>query len=206
MSIVQSLLFGTEGNYQVAGIPVAFEKGDQAMISTSDHWLVTSVRTCLESQAFRVLNQSYIQIFVHEMGHAATGRLLVNDQPHIHIFNNQFGGVTQYAYHSDIEWKNSAVTLAGPLTSMIFSCIKLAAAVLVNKHISKGASYLLGGSAAIWMLGELIYTFTAGLGIAGGDFYHINNPIHLTIALAAMVSTCALGIFTSIKLHRHVNT
>lgn len=202
MAVIQSLVLGTSGSYEIAGIPVTFEEYNKTKYPsrseapTIDNSLISS---------FRVLNQSFVHIFVHEMGHALTARLLTDNRPHIHIFNNEYGGETR-TYKSDSQWKNSVAILGGPLLNMVFSCIKLAAAVLINKHISKGVSYYLGVNALDWMLVELSYTFRTGLGVAEGDFNFFDNPIHLRIALLAMISTCALGIFASIKLHAHINT
>lgn len=207
MSIVSSLLWGSEGSYQVLNVPVSFEEIDRSLIVTNSNLFVNSVGQCLNSQVFRFMTLSYTQIFVHEMGHAITSKILVDNEPEVTVATNLFGGGTSYKVSGN-SWRFSATNLAEPLASMIFSCCKLAAAVLVNKYVSRPAAYLLGTGAVIWMFGEFVYAFTSVARNDGGDFAHIANDgmSHLVVSMAILISTCALGIFASVRLHSSLFT
>lgn len=211
MSIIGSLLLGYEGKYNVLNTSVSFETSDRSMSSENSHFLVTAIRNTLHSYPFRVATLAFTHFafthfafthfFVHEMGHALTQQMLIPNENHIVIFTDQFGAYNKALTYNE-GFQSSLISLAGPLVDMIYSCSLLAAAVLVQKHISKCAGYILGSGAVVWILGELVYAFSSALRDDIGDFARIahNGIDHLLLSLSFLVSVCALGIFSSVKL------
>ncbi|CCB89078.1 M50 family metallopeptidase [Simkania negevensis] len=201
MSIIGSLLLGYEGKYNVLNTSVSFETSDRSMSSENSHFLVTAIRNTLHSYPFRVATLAFTHFFVHEMGHALTQQMLIPNENHIVIFTDQFGAYNKALTYNE-GFQSSLISLAGPLVDMIYSCSLLAAAVLIQKHISKCAGYILGSGAVVWILGELVYAFSSALRDDIGDFARIahNGIDHLLLSLSLLVSVCALGIFSSVKL------
>jgi hypothetical protein len=171
------------------------------MISEDSHFLITAVKNTLHSYPFRVATLTFTHFFVHEMGHALTQQMLIPNENHIVIFTDQFGAYNK-ALTCNEGFQSSLISLAGPLVDMIYSCSLLAAAVLIQKHISKYAGYILRSGTVVWILGELVYAFSSVLRDDIGDFAQIahNGIDHVLLSLSFLVSPCAFGVFTSIKL------
>lgn len=201
MSIIGSLFLGFEGKYNVFNTSVSFEASDQTLTSENSNFLVAAVRQTLHSYPFRVATLAFTHFFIHETGHALTNKMFFPNANHVVIFTDQFGAYNK-ALTSNEGCKSSLVYLAGPLIDMIYSCSLLAAAVLLGKHVSKLAGYILGSGATIWILGELVYAFSSAARDDIGDFAQIahNGIDHLLLSLSLLISTCALGVFGSVKL------
>lgn len=204
MSIIGSLFLGCEGNYNVFNTPISFEVSGHYMTSENSHFFVSLTKETLHSYPFRITTLAFTHFFVHEMGHALANQMLFPMEKYhssIVIFTDQFGAYTT-RLKSNEGYKSSLVSLAGPLIDMIYSCTLLAAAVLIGKKVSKFAGYMLGTGSLVWILGELVYAFSSPIRNDIGDFAAIadNGIDHLLVSLSLLVSTCALGIFGSIKL------
>ncbi len=205
MSFLNSILFCKPGSYTVLGIPVSFTKNNT---DASAHNLTLNgagvisylARACINNQVFQYLSFGYSHVFIHELGHALTSRILTgNSTPSITI-DSSCNGFTSECI-ADSRWKDSLILSAGPMFDIAFCSFQLIAAASLKKH-SKIVSGILGFSAVIWMAGELLYAYTSVINDDGGDFGSIarNGKTHLALASAALISECALSIFTAIKM------
>lgn len=202
MALIQSILVGSEGNYSIFNTPVIFRPNADKN-AFSEKFLNSRIAKIVNSKIGQISLFAYLHVFIHEMGHALARKMMKSDA-RVTVFTNEVGGFTSFILPpsgGNVKAKNSFVSLAGALSSMIFSCNQLAIGILIGKHVFKPLGYALGINATIWIIGELIQTFS-GIGIEGADFSSIkkNGVDHLLICLSAVVSTCALGIFASIKL------
>lgn len=210
MSFVKSVLFGSEGSYNILGIQAKFEKEEPLDYSSSililegAGFISKIAIKCLNSNVFRWITQGYAHIFVHEMSHALTLKLFTNQDPMIRVFKSSCTGgcIPPSASETLPIWKKTIVKVAGPMGNIALCTCKLVAATALKSYLSWPIALAIGGGAVIWMTGELLYAYTSALNRDAGDFGCIARygDSHLALASIALVSQCALGIFAAIKL------
>jgi hypothetical protein len=232
MSFVKSLMFGSEGSYNVLDTPVTFDSnksGESSQDSSaravkldcdpitgevikieSEAETVEPVKeqrnlpkrimnTVANNRAFQVMSQGYTHVLVHEMGHALAYKLFTGDNASI-IIHSDCTGETHMPKKPDLPaWQQSIIASAGSLSNLAFSGGKLAAAAAL-RSVSKPVAIILGSGAALWMVGELMYSASSALSRNEGDFGIISSKTHLLAAGTAVTSTCALGVLGATAL------
>lgn len=171
--------------------------------------------TILGSSVLRFLTQGNLHTLVHEMGHALAGKWLDPQGrfSSIRIFTNSGTGETNlpnrgFRVENNVIifdtplWHQDLILLAGPLADMLFSASKLILAVALKSYISLPIAAIFGAGALLYMSGELLYATYSVINQDGGDFGSIarSGALPLCVATAALVGTCALGIFCAVKL------
>jgi hypothetical protein len=207
MSFLKSVFFGYEGSYNIFGTQVNFvnEFPQHLTPPTLDGAGVISqlAYKCLKSNAFHWITQLHTHSFVHEMSHALACKALTGQNSKVNVFYKR-GGLIQYppAARNSSDWKSTVIDLAGPMGNVAFSTCKLNAATALKPYLSWPVSLVLGSGAVIVMSGELLYAYVSASKKDHGDFGFIarRGNTHLALASIALISQCALGIFTAIKL------
>lgn len=205
MSFIKSILFGCEGTYNIFGIKVNFEKEDPSDGPSLEGagFISKASNKCINSNAFRLITQGYSHVFIHEMTHALTFKLLSNQNGLVTIFKDSCTGKTEFPFPLENlgNWRKTIVTIAGPMGNIAYSTCKLVAAMALKSYLSWPIALALGSGGVIWIAGELLYAYTSALNKDIGDFGNIarHSDTHLTLASTALVSQCALGIFAAIK-------
>ncbi len=207
MSFLKSVLFGGEGTYNIFGTQVRFEKEAPSYYSFSNlqgaGLLSKAATQCINSNVFRWLTQGYTHIFIHEMSHALTFKLLTNQDATVRVFKSSCTGETYYriSLNNFADWKKNIISIAGPMGDIAFSTCKLVAATALKSYLSWPIALALGSGAVIWISGELLYAYTSGLNKDAGDFGSIARSGNISLALFStlLVSQVALGIFAAIK-------
>lgn len=215
------MLFGSEGEYTILGVPVRFTisaKGSMFENHAQDNLLegagvITKLaKMCISSNVFRLISQGYSHVFVHEMSHALAWKLLnkSNESVKIRIVTELCTGQFSppaISVENRSDWKNTIVNATGSMGNIAFSFCKLIAANRLKKYLSWPVALALSSGAATWILGELVYSFTSAVNEDGGDFGKIakRNKKHLALASAAIIGECALGIFAVTRCF-HLNT
>ena len=198
--MISSLIFGTSGSYCIGGINITFENTSNREFPTLDGagTISSLAEKCLKSTAFRLLTLSYVHVFVHEMSHALAYRLFESGNPSIHINTGtqDFGGWCSYPSPIVSKWGRICVSMAGSMGNIAFSTCQIVSSIALSHLISPPISAILAGGAAIWICGELLYSYVSGLKQDNGDFGQIAKmgPNCLMLAAAALVSECALAL------------
>jgi hypothetical protein len=208
MSILKSVLFGYEGSYTILGSQVRFKKELPSYLtppSLEGAGVISRLAlTCLNNNAFRWITQSYMHLFVHEMSHAITCKVLTGQNGNVDFFLDRNAGRTPYpqSFTNAVDWKKTVISIAGPMGNIAFSICKLVAATALKNYLAWPVRLALGGGAVFWISGELLYAYVSASNKDQGDFGSIAclGPTHLAIASIAIVSQCALGIFAAIRL------
>ncbi|HSX37302.1 MAG TPA: hypothetical protein VLE95_00550 [Chlamydiales bacterium] len=208
MIFLKSVLFGDEGSYNIFGIRAEFENElpGPPPASLEGAGLISKMTyKCLNSNAFRWITQGYAHVFIHEMSHALTYKLLTNQHSTVHISKSTCAGRTIYPTEFTrcaSDWEKTIVHVAGSLGNIAFSSCKLVAATALKNYISWPIALALGSSGVIWISGELLYACVSASKRNRGDFGRIARlgNTHLALAGTALVSQVALGIFAAIKL------
>lgn len=208
MNFLKSLLFGSEGTYNIFEIQVKFQNELPPFLTPPrlDQPGVISqlVIKCIKSDAFRLVTQAYTHVFVHEMSHALACKILTGQNSEVDLFTNRCVGVNHYppavTYASD--WKQTVIDVAGPMGNIAFSTCKLVAATALKSYLSWPVALALGSGAIVWMSGELLYAYVSASNRNDGDFglIALRGNTHLALASTAIVSQVALGIFVAIRL------
>lgn len=208
MSFFKSILFGSEGSYNIFGTKVKFQNELPSHLTPPSldgaGVISTLAFKCINSNAFRWITQGYTHVFVHEMSHAAAHKVLTGQNSEVDFFTSLCVGKTlpspAAAYASD--WKKTAIDIAGPMGNIAFSTCKLVAATALKSYLSWPVALALGSGAVIWMSGELLYAYISASNRDHGDFGNIarRGNTHLALASTALISQCALGILAAIKL------
>jgi len=209
MNLASSLIFGSEGSYNILGNRVLFSEEnfiDENPQDLEGAGFITKILTkCHESKILRWMTLGYTHLFIHEMGHALTFKLLTRDTfepPIIQIFKRSCTGRFDYSIDIDSDWKETIVDVAGPMADVAFCSCKLIAATALKNHLPWPVSLTLAGGALLWISGELLYAYTSASNKDDGDFGQIasRSKTHLALATTALVSQCALGIFAAIMM------
>ncbi len=218
MSFLKSLVFGSEGSYKIFGIPVSFEKKDPS-IEIADiegaGFISKLANNCLNSIPFRLITQGYAHVCIHEMSHAIAIKLLTNESPYVHICTDTCTGYTRsdeddifepelWKDNDNIEaepWKDNIIHAAGSIGNVAFSSCELIAATAFKNYLSWPVALALGGGGALWLSGELLYSYVSAIRKDNGDFGQIasSHKMHLALAGAALVGECALGVLAAVK-------
>lgn len=206
MSFLKSVFFGSEGSYNIFGIQANFKKEVPSWYPSINlegaGFISKTAIKCINSNMFRWITQGYAHVFTHEMSHALTFKLFSGQDTTIEVFKSSCTGRTRLPLATLPDWKNTIVIVAGPMGDIAFSTCKLVAATALKSYLSWPVALALGSGAVIWMSGELLYAYTSALNRDDGDFGCIASygNTYLALASTALVSQCALGIFTAIKL------
>lgn len=208
MSFLKSVLFGYEGSYNILGAPVKFENELPPHLkppSLDGAGVISQLAfKCINSNAFRWITQGYTHVFVHEMSHAIACKVLTGLNSKVNFFTSLCVGMNQYppAIRNASDWKQTVISIAGPMGDVAFSTCKLIAATALKSYLSWPVALALGSGAVIWMSGELLYAYISASNGDHGDFGRIarHGNIHLALASTALVSQCALGVFAAIRL------
>lgn len=207
MSIIKSLLLGNEGNYNILGVQVEFQKELPSYLSLPSldgHGVISKLAIkCLNSDIYRLFSLAYVHMLVHEISHAIAYKLITKYKSSITLFTKRGCAQTTYprkAFDCQ-DWKITIIDAAGPLGDMAFSSCQFVAACALKKYISWPISLMLGGGAMLFMAGELFYAYSSASKRDNGDFGHIakRSISHLAFASIALISSCALGIFGASK-------
>ena len=210
MSFLKSVLFGCEGSYNIFGTPVTFER------ELPSDWtrnppdlkgvdLISQLASkCINSNAFRLVTQGYIHLFIHEMSHALACKFVVGLNAKVTIFTSACVSRARFPQEmfSVEAWRQTFVSVAGPIGNIAFCACKLVVATRFKKYLSWPLALVLGSGAVIWMCGELLYAYTSASKKDGGDFGKIacHGNTHLALASTALIGQLALGTFAAIKL------
>jgi hypothetical protein len=207
MSFVKSLFFGSEGSYNILGVPVTFQKGlpNELTYPSRSDLLSQIVRRCINNEAVRILTFTYAHVFVHEMCHALTCKLLTSQAGTVVFSANPFCACSEYPdeFQNASPWKQTVIAVAGPMGGIAFSTCQLVAAIALKSYISWPIALVLSAGAVLRVAGELIQASTDACSGKHGDFGGIRycrGKIHLALASLALVTQCALGVFAAIKL------
>ena len=204
MSFLKSVLFGSEGSYNILGIQAKFEKeapSDYLYSNLEGVGFISQVAIkCINSNMFRWITQGYAHVFVHEMSHSLTFKLFTNQNTLIRVFKSSCTGCSLIP-DTLPDWKTTIIEVAGPMGDIAFCTCKLVAATALKSYLSWPIALAVGSGAVIWMSGELLYAYNSALNKDAGDFGCIarRSNTHLALASTALVSQCALGIFAAIK-------
>jgi len=191
MSILKSVFFGSEGNYNVWGLDISFKDfppGDKPsrLISISD-------------RVFGIASQVYLNTLVHEIGHAIAFRLSINRPSKINIYRDHTG------FHSPSvrcpsEKIDSIVRAAGPLTQTAF------AGVVLTSSIALRSSFPL---LSMWCGCSAYYSIVEGFFNCIASAYHRDDGdfgiltkrsfTHLAAASALQIGLIALAHFGAYK-------
>lgn len=206
MSFLKSVLFGSEGSYNIFGIQANFKKeappGYPSSILEGAGFLSKMAVRCINSNVFRWISQGYAHVFVHEMSHALTLKLFSGQDSQVYVFKSSCTGRGDGSLEILPDWKKTIVYVAGPMGDIAFSTCKLVAAMALKSYLSCPVALAIESGAVIWISGELLYAYTSALNKDAGDFCRIarQGNTHLALASTALASQCALGIFVAIKL------
>lgn len=216
MSFITSVLFGSNGSYNILGRKVSFEHGPSSeysyaskvvkgpevlnVFARSIGYLIDS---CLKSPALRILTLGYAHSFVSAMTTSLVGGASIGERPEVRIFTNLcMGGAIPMQEHRISPRQSSVICASGPMADMFFSGCQLTAAVALREYISKPVAVTLGAGALTWMAGHLFTAYaTASNGNDNGEFAIIakNGSSHLAVASIALVAECALGLLAAYK-------
>jgi len=204
MSLITSLLFGSEGSYNVLGVDVTFKKKPQTRSSELDIIILKLATKCLDNKFFFIIIQGYLHVFIHEMSHAMASRLF-SIGSNIIILTNTCEGTTNCK--GNTYWEDTMINAAGSMGSIAFCTCKLALAIILKKYIPFPITLVLGSSALIWIAGELGYTFFSALQIYVGDYGQIARygNIYLAVASVAILAECILIAFLLTTLNACYN-
>lgn len=204
MAIVKSVLFGSNGSYNILGMPITFKPGSTGKIS-NEIFISRIARRILSTQTGAVIMLQYAHMFVHELGHALACRLLTGVIPKVNIYR-PFGGSCNYPdryYSHSSPWQKSVVNLAGPMAGVAFSTCQLVAGAALRYYITWPVAAVLIAGGVFGMTGELMSAYVSATSRKCADFGDIRDDggnTHLALASLALVAQCALGVFAAIKL------
>jgi hypothetical protein len=208
MSFLKSVLFGSEGSYNIFGTKVKFQNELPSYLtppSLDGAGVISKLAfKCVNSHAFRWITQSYTHVFVHEMSHAIACKALISQNSEVVFFTSLCVGRNRFppaAAFASV-WKKTAIFIAGPMGDIAFSTCKLVTATALKSYLSWPVALAIGSGAVIWMSGELLYAYVSASNRDQGDFGNIarRGNTHLALADTALASQFALGIFAAIKL------
>ena len=202
--IIVSLLTGKTGSYSLLGMRVNFGQGKpDIQLNYNRMFFVGRIaKFCINSRVFRYVTFSYLNVFVHEMGHALAHLILTGKCSTLHVYTDTCTGeMIGKGPRPTAIWKQNIISAAGPITSVAFSSLKLIAATALSAQLTAPVACVLGAGAVAWMAGELIYAAISTLELSG-DYGAINfkSKTHFCIASITLIAECALGIFLAIKL------
>ncbi len=220
MNFVKSLFLGYEGKFHIFGQEVNFKKAPNLATTTSNKYANLAIKTL--NSSFSALNLQHLHIFTHEMGHGCTNLLIdkistyeplildLGDGQILKLYQNKGtkkidifisglgGGLADIHQHTTI--KKTLALIAGPMADVALSSIQLISASALNNYLPQPITFVLKYGALGWMLGEVCYVISSGLGGwgDGGEIAH-KGATPFLIATSALIGECALGIFAAMK-------
>ncbi len=202
MHFLQSVLFGSEGNYNILGVEVKFKKTLYSYNLGGVGFLSKLATECINNTAFQWLTLGYMHVLVHEFSHGIAYKLFTDRIGIITIFTNNCSGQISNSYKKLDDWQSSIVAVAGPVGDIAFSIFQLIAATRLKSYLSTPFALLLGGGAVFWISGELLYAFVSAKNKDSGDFGNIAkySELYLMLASVTIISEVALGVFLAINL------
>ncbi len=201
----QALLLGEEGFYRVGGVKIAFKDIKSPFTFEGAGVISDLVMRCQKNRLFRLLSLAPLHVLVHETGHLLSDRYFTQkDSQTIKIYTTTIGGRTFYCDSDEPlpSWQHSITDAAGPLLQMAFSSAQLVAAAAMSDYLPRPVTLLLEAGAIVHMTGELLYAGLSVMKSKDGDFGDIakRSKVHLAVATAGLVGTCALGFFGAFQL------
>lgn len=203
---LKSLFWGSEGHFEDQGVLVHFM--DSITPSEPSNNLIAKLRhKILSNKWFQIAHQGYLHTYIHEMGHALACKQVIPDRSCVYVHPKCNGATMGYFdtprfLNFQLQWKQSFVDAAGPLTQMAFASLRLVAAVALRNYISWPVAFVLGTGAVYHMMEELAYAAESSVS-GDGDFGSIasSSKTHLALASAALIGECALGILSASALY-----
>ncbi len=157
MTILNSLLFGSGGEYTVLGTPVEFKEASN-IFNNSNLSFAYIVEWFVTDPFISVITLTRLHVLIHEMGHAIAGWFLEGVRSKITIYTNIFGGMTQ-PVPEIFEKRPLFFYLSGPLVGIVFESAKLvaaaASAIFLPLPIGIPLAALVGFGSVVWISIEL---------------------------------------------------
>lgn len=221
ISFVKSILFGSPGDYDVFGSFVQFKDFSKNRLSffqtpslEGAGYLSYIANKLLNSNVFRFITLGYCHVFLHEFGHAFTGKLLTGSKSEIIVKTDTCAAFFLLYNEQDnnqaAEWKKTAIDVAGPMFDVTFTTIQIVVANALKGYISKPVALVIGCSSACWIAGELLYAYlsinrevSSSVDVRQRDdfgFIKQRGKAHLVTATTALVAQSALGLYALTKL------
>ncbi len=205
MSFLKSVFFGSQGSYNLLGIPVNFEHSHYSPYNLDNESFISrQALKCLNSNVFRLVTQSYAHVFTHEMSHALMLKFFYGRPPGFYregicIYTDICMGQTGMPRIENHNWKTTLILMAGPMGNIAFATAKLVAAKVFKNYLTWPIASIFGSGAVIWTLGEIFYAYLSATRKDNGDFGHIASHGKMPLALAstAVVAQCILGIYAA---------
>ncbi|MBS0627390.1 MAG: hypothetical protein JSS09_04190 [Verrucomicrobia bacterium] len=217
--LLQSLLFGKEGNYKIFEIPVRFEKRPENL--TEDSFLNSVYK--IYAYIDKVLFFRNINIFIHEMGHALVFQAF-GKKTQVSVYTNVTAGTAGLtSYHPSIfdkiislfhqnktlifgfslsqSQKNSIICVAGPICSALSCSLGMLFANLLHEY--KLTPDWIRTTIKIISLrnltNEIIYAIDSFIQNDKGDFGLIakNGTLDLLLAGSSLTLASSLGFLGS---------
>jgi len=199
MSLINSLVFGSEGSYSILGIPVTFHKESRAGLPNQSP--VIKLVTEYFNKFYYIISQEYLNAFMHEMGHALTAKLFSLNSKIVILTNscNSETRLTSAGPWKDIvgPWKGTVILASGPMSSLAFSTCKLALAIILKNYIPPLIFLVLNISSLICIARELIFVCNSISRKDTRDYGLIaqQGNIYLALAIAALLTEYILAAF-----------
>jgi len=193
--LINSLVFGSEGSYNILAIPVTFQKEHKTSSSKQPKYF----------NIFFTITQGYVHVFVHEMSHAIMARLFGLHSRVVMLVDFCSG---ETAFGSTGPWKDVIILTSGCMGNIAFSTCKLALAIILKKYIAFPIYLVLNTGSLTWIITDLVYTFIMPvLQKNQGDYGQIARlgNGYLAVASIALISECTLAAFLLTKLHASYN-
>lgn len=203
MSIIQSLLLGAPGNYNILGIDTSFQTQDNNPLLTQSlrhsSFIGRIAMSCTENRVFQILSLGYFHVLIHELGHATIARLFSNQPLSVTIYQKTCSGSARINKAMFSNWQATMTLAAGPMFGIALEMGKLAICAFFLHSLSTLASAFVAAGSLIWIIGELFYIASSSLssGLIGGDFNSIaqQGNTHLLAAITAVIVEVVLGFF-----------
>jgi hypothetical protein len=184
----KSLLLGTHGSYQIRNLLIQFLDDPENEVPPNK-----KTRCCL------IGSFCYCHTMVHELGHALLLYLL-SDQPKIEIYTNANGCAITAISSSKL--LDSCVSLAGPLSDMVFSNINLLAIAKFKNFFTPPIPLALMFIEIFHIYSETKYAITSTWKQDDGDFGLIrqNGLSHLCGSAAVLGLTFVAGHYLALQV------
>lgn len=161
-----------------------------------------SAEVCLKSKLFSVVTLGPLHTFIHELGHAVAWRLVSGNGSLIEMSSNSlYGSILFDRFEYNVSsWKNSYVSLSGPLADVILSVALMFFSIAIKSFVPvsliKPVQLWLVASSVFWICGELIYGAVSAIRQDNGDFGKIakTGALHLVICGAILVTAVGFGV------------